>query len=149
MEVILIQDVENLGYKDDLVTVKNGYGRNYLIPQKLAVIASESAKKVRDENLKQKSYKEEKQREEANALAEKLKSTTLKIGAKVGESGKIFGSVNSIQIAEAIKAETGTEIDRKKVTMPSDSIKAVGEYKATVQLFKDVTTEITFEVVEE
>lgn len=149
MDVILIQDVENLGYKDDLVTVKNGYGRNYLIPQKLAVLASESAKKVREENLKQKSFKEDKLRKEAEALAQTLKSTTIKVGAKVGESGKIFGSVNSIQVADAIKAAIGTDVDRKKVTMPADSIKAIGEYKATVQLFKDITTEVTFEVVEE
>lgn len=145
----MIQDVDNLGYKDDLVTVKNGYARNYLIPQKLAVLADNSAKKVREENLKQKAYKEDKLREEANKLAETLKTTTIKVGAKVGESGKIFGSVNSIQVAEAIKATTGTEVDRKKVTMPEDSIKAVGEYKAKVQLFKDVAVEVTFEVVEE
>lgn len=149
MEVILIQDVDNLGYKDDLVTVKNGYGRNYLIPQKLAVLASESAQKVRQENLKQKAFKEEKLRKEAEALVEKLQGTTIKVGAKVGESGKIFGSVNSIQVAEAIKAATGTDIDRKKVSMPEDSIKQVGEYTAKVQIFKDITAEITFEVVEE
>lgn len=149
MELILLQDVDNLGYKDDLVTVKSGYGRNFLIPQKLAVIASDSARKVREENLKQKAYKENKLKEEAEGLAETLKNTVIKVGAKVGESGKIFGSVNNIQLAEAIKATTGTDIDRKKISMPSDTIKSVGEYKANVQLFKDVTVEITFEVVEE
>lgn len=149
MELILLQDVDNLGYKDDLVTVKSGYGRNFLIPRKMAVIADKSALKVREENLKQKAYKEDKLKEEANKLAETLKTTVLKVGAKVGESGKIFGSVNNIQLAEAIKTTTGTEIDRKKITMPKDAIKSVGEYKADVQLFKDVTVEVTFEVVEE
>jgi len=149
MDVILLQDVEKLGYKDDLVSVKPGYGRNYLIPKGIAMIASESAQKVRNENLKQKAFKEEKQKEEAMKVVETLKTTTVKVGAKVGENGKIFGSVNNIQLAEAIKAATGTEVDRKKITMPEEAIKTIGEFKATVQIFKDITAEVTFEVVAE
>jgi large subunit ribosomal protein L9 len=149
MEVILREDVEKLGYKDDLVDVKPGYGRNYLIPRGLAVMASPSAKKVREENLRQRAHREEKLKDEANKLAETLKKTVVKVGAKVGEEGKIFGSVNNIQLADALKKELGTEVDRKKITMPKENVKTVGTYQAQVELHKDVTTEFSFEVVEE
>ena len=149
MEVILREDVEKLGYKDDLVDVKPGYGRNYLIPRGLAVMASPSAKKVREENLRQRAHREEKLIDEANKLVETLKKTVVKVGAKVGEEGKIFGSVNNIQLADALKKELGTEVDRKKITMPKENVKTVGTYQASVELHKDVTTEFSFEVVEE
>jgi large subunit ribosomal protein L9 len=150
MEIILKKDVDNLGYTDDLVTVKNGYARNYLIPNGLAVLASPSAKKVRSENLKQRAHREAKLREEAEAMGAKLAAATIKVGAKVGESGmKIFGSVNNIQVAEAIKAALGVEVDRKKISLKGDVIKEIGSYTASVRLHKDFAQEFTFEVVAE
>lgn len=150
MEIILKQDVENLGYRDDLVTVKSGYARNFLIPKGLAVLASPSAQKVRAENLKQRAHREAKLREEAELLGSKLASGIIKVGAKVGEGGtKIFGSVNNIQVAEAVKAALGVELDRKKITLKGDAIKEVGTYTATVRLHKDVAQEFQFEVVAE
>ena len=148
MDLILKQDVENLGVKDDMVTVKNGYGRNYLIPKGLAVLATDSLKKMHAETQKQRAHKEEKIKAEATALAEKLLKKTLKIGAKVGENGKIFGSVNNIQVVDAIKA-MGLEVDRKDVKLKEDVIKQVGKYEAEVKLHRDVVETITFEVVEE
>lgn len=149
MDVILQKEVDNLGYKDDLVTVKAGYGRNFLIPNGLAVLATDSMKKVREENLRQKSHREAKLIEEANALGEKIKAGTLKVGAKVGEEGKIFGSVNNIQVADAIKAVLKVDIDRKKVDIGKEAIKAVGTYPAKVRLHKEVLIEFEFEVVAE
>ncbi|HPI86727.1 MAG TPA: 50S ribosomal protein L9, partial [Bacteroidales bacterium] len=132
MEVILIQDVANVGYKDDIVTVKNGYGRNYLIPQGMAILATETNKKVIAENKKQKSYKEDKIRSEATTIAKTLETITLKIGAKAGTSGKIFGSVNAIQIANALKEQFNFEFDRKQIEVDGESIKELGTYKAKV-----------------
>jgi len=146
MEVILLQDVPNIGHKDDIVKVKDGYGRNYLIPKGIAIMATPSAKKVHAENMKQRAHKEEKIRLEAQALAEKLQGITLVIGAKTSSTGKIFGSVNAIQIAESLK-EKGFEIDRKNIILPSDQIKEVGTYTATIKLHRDVKAEIKFEVV--
>lgn len=148
MEIILIQDVERLGSKDDIVNVKNGFARNFLIPQKKAVIATDSAKKILAENVKQRAHKEKRLREEAKTLAEKLANKKVKIGAKISSSGKIFGSVNTIQVAEAINKK-GFEIDRKQITLPEDSIKEVGTYTAKIKLFKDVVVELEFEVVGE
>ncbi|SRR5690606_19686870 len=148
MEIILIQDVERLGSKDDIVTVKDGYARNFLIPQKKAVAATSSAKKVLAENIKQRAHKEARLREEALAIAEKLANKKVKIGAKVSSAGKIFGSVNTIQVAEAINKK-GFEIDRKQITLPEDSIKEVGTYTAKIKLFKDVVVELEFDVVGE
>ncbi|MGC9355713.1 MAG: 50S ribosomal protein L9 [Mariniphaga sp.] len=148
MEIILIQDVERLGSKDDIVTVKDGYARNFLIPQKKAVAATSSAKKVLAENIKQRAHKEARLREEALAIAEKLANKKVKIGAKVSSSGKIFGSVNTIQVAEAINKK-GFEIDRKQITLPEDSIKEVGTYTAKIKLFKDVVVDLEFDVVGE
>jgi large subunit ribosomal protein L9 len=147
MEVILKQDIENLGYENDMVKVKNGYARNYLIPKGMALLATETNKKVLAEVQKQKSFKEEKLRSEAETTAKLLDKVELKIGAKAGTSGKIFGSVNSIQIAESLK-EKGYEIDRKRIDV-DDSIKELGSYTATVKLYKDIKAEVKFEVVAE
>jgi large subunit ribosomal protein L9 len=148
MEIILLQDVPKLGQKDDLVKVKNGYGRNYLIPQGYAIAASASAKKMHAENLKQRAHKEEKIKVEAQAVADKLAGVKLVIGAKTSTSGKIFGSVNTIQIAEALK-EKGFDIDRKSISLPDDQIKEVGSYKANVKLHRVVRVEIDLEVKSE
>ena len=147
MQVILKEDVVNLGYKDDIVTVKDGYGRNFLIPMGKAVIASESAKKVLAENLKQRAHKLAKIKEDALALAEKLKEVSLTIGAKTSSTGTIFGSVSNIQIAEEL-AKKGFEVDRKIIII-KEAVKEVGNYKATIKLHKEVSVEIPFEVVSE
>ncbi|HLN74092.1 MAG: 50S ribosomal protein L9 [Methylococcaceae bacterium] len=148
MEIILLQDVARLGSKDDVVTVKNGFGRNYLIPQKLAVIATESAKKVLAENTKQRAHKEAKLKELALGVAEKLKTVQLVVGAKTSSTGKIFGSVNTIMLAEAINSK-GFEIDRKQISIADDSIKEVGNYTAKIKLHREVIVELPFEVVSE
>ena len=148
MEVILKEDVANLGYKDDIVHVKDGYGRNFLIPQGKAVIASESARKVLAEVLKQRAHKIAKIKEEAEALAEKMKGVSLTIGAKTSSTGTIFGSVTNIQIAEEL-AKLGFEVDRKIIRIKEDAVKEVGSYSATVRLHEEVSVEIPFEVVSE
>ena len=147
MKVILKEDVINLGYKDDIVTVKDGYGRNFLIPTGKAVIASESAKKVLAENLKQRAHKLAKIKEDAQALAAKLEGVSLTIATKVSSTGTIFGSVGNIQIAEEL-AKLGHNIDRKIIVV-KDAVKEVGNYKAIVKLHKEVSVEIPFEVVAE
>ena len=147
MQVILKEDVINLGYKDDIVTVKDGYGRNFLIPTGKAVIASESAKKVLAENLKQRAHKLEKIKKDAEALAAKLEGVSLTIATKVSSTGTIFGSVGNIQIAEAL-SKLGHEVDRKIIVV-KDAVKEVGSYKAIVKLHKEVSVEIPFEVVAE
>lgn len=148
MEIILTQDIASLGSKDTLVKVKNGYARNYLIPQGFAVLATDSAKKILAENIKQRAHKEAKIKEEAMALAKKMTGTMLKIGAKTSSTGKIFGSVNTIQIAEALAAK-GFEIDRKNITLSDDQIKEIGNYKAKIKLHKEVSLDIDFEVFSE
>jgi large subunit ribosomal protein L9 len=145
MEIILIQDVNKLGQKDDLVNVKAGYGRNYLIPQGLAVAASSSAKKMHTENLRQRAHKEEKIKIAAQEIAGKLEGLKIVVGAKTSTSGKIFGSVNTIQIAESLK-EKGFDIERKNITLPEDQIKEVGSYKAIIKLHRDVKVEVEFEI---
>lgn len=147
MEIILLEDINNLGYKDDIVKVKNGYGRNYLIPTKKAIIASPSAKKMLAENLKQRAHKLEKIRVEAQELAEKLQGISLTIGAKTSSTGKIFGSVNNIQIAEALE-KAGYNVDRKVIVI-KEAVKEVGQYKAVLKLHKEVSVEIAFEVISE
>lgn len=149
MEVILKQDVRNLGYKDDVIKVKNGYARNYLIPKGYADIATEVNKKVHAETLKQRAFKQEKIKKEAEKIAESLKNITVKVGAKVGTSGKIFGSVNAIQIAEAILEQHKIDIDRKKIYVDGESVKEVGNYTAKINLHKEVQISINFEVVGE
>jgi large subunit ribosomal protein L9 len=147
MELILIEDVAGLGYKNDIVSVKKGYGRNYLIPQGKAVIASESARKVLAENLKQRAHKLAKIKADAEELAAKLAPVALTIATKVSATGTIFGAVGNIQIAEAL-AKLGFEIDRKTIVV-KDTVKEVGSYTATVKLHKEVSVEIPFEVVAE
>ncbi len=149
MEVILKQDVPGLGYKSDLITVKNGYARNYLIPKGLAVLATESSKKVLAEDKKQKAHKEEKILKEAEDLAKGLQALQIKIAAKAGTSGKIFGSVNEIQIANAIKEQHKFDIDRKDISVDGESIKELGEYIAKIRLHKDVVVDLKFEVYAE
>lgn len=144
MELILKQDVENLGFKDDIVTVKSGYGRNFLIPTGNAILATASAKKVLAENLKQRAYKEKKIIEDANQVAEALKALEIKIAAKVGTGDKLFGSVNNINVAEALATE-GHEIDKKFITVTT--VKRLGMYNATVRLHRDVTVDLPFEVI--
>lgn len=147
MELILKQDIKNLGEKDDIVDVKPGYGRNYLIPQGFAAMATPSAKKVLAENLKQAQFKQDKIKNDAAAIAEKLEGITLSIGAKAGESGKIFGSVNTIQIADALKKE-GFDVDRRRITFETEP-KFVGEYVANLNLHKEVKVKVPFNVVAE
>ena len=143
MEVILKQDVKNLGYKDDVVNVKPGYGRNFLIPKGLAEIATVSTKKQLTETVKQRAFKEQKLKTAAS-----LKDMIVKVGAKAGETGKIFGSVTSVQLADAIK-KLGYEVDRKNITLSEVGVKTLGTYTAQVRLHKDVIATVNFEVVQE
>ena len=149
MEVILREDIPGIGYKNDLVTVKNGYARNYLIPKGLAVLATETAKKVLAEDKKQKAHKEEKVLKEAEELGKALEALKVKIAAKAGTSGKIFGSVNDVQIANAIKEQHNFDIERKDISVDGESIKELGEYTAKIRLHKEVTAEVKFEVYAE
>ncbi|HRY97698.1 MAG TPA: 50S ribosomal protein L9 [Bacteroidales bacterium] len=149
MEVILKQDVLSLGYKDDIVNVKDGYARNYLIPQGLAMLATPSNRKMVTETQRQRAFKEEKIRKEAEALQKALESVNVRIGAKAATTGRIFGSVTNVQIADAIKDQYNYEIDRKKIHVDGDHIKELGSYKATVNIYKEIKAEITFEVFEE
>lgn len=148
MKIILTQDFEKLGQKNDIITVKTGYARNYLIPKGFAIQATDSAIKVHNENLKQRAHKEAKVREEAEKLAASIADVKLVIGAKVSSAGKIFGSVNTIQLAEALK-EKGYEIDRKDIILGEEAIKEVGSYKAVLKLHRDVKVDLDFEVIPE
>jgi large subunit ribosomal protein L9 len=148
MEIILLQDVQKLGQKDDLIHVKDGYGRNYLIPRGYAIAATPSVRKMHAENLKQRAHKEEKIKAEAQELATKMTGLNIVIGAKTSSSGKIFGSVNTIQIAEALK-DKGFEIDRKSISLPEDQIKEIGKYKAVIKLHRDLKVDVEFEIVAE
>ena len=147
MEIILKQDIKNLGEKDDIVNVKPGYGRNYLIPKGQAILATGSAKKVLSENIKQAQFKQDKIKKDADVIATKLEGVKLSIGAKAGESGKIFGSVNTIQIADALKKE-GFDVDRRRITFETEP-KFIGEYIANLNLHKEVKVQVPFEVVAE
>ncbi len=148
MKIILKQDITNLGYKDDIIIVKNGYAMNYLIPKGFAINATASAQKVHSEILKQRAHKEEKIKGEAQTLAEKLKDVSITIGAKTSSKGKIFGSVNTIQLSEALK-EKGFDIDRKQISIKEELIKEIGKYTAKVRLHKEVHVEIPFEIIAE
>ncbi|MCO5274362.1 MAG: 50S ribosomal protein L9 [Flavobacteriales bacterium] len=148
MEVILKQDVEHLGFANDLVKVKDGYARNFLLPRKLAVAATASERKQLAETLKQRAHKEAKLREEAEKNANLLAGQTVKIGAKVGEKGRIFGSVNTIMLSDAFK-QLGVEVDRKHIKIKGEAIKAIGTYQADVTFHREVVKTISFEVVEE
>ncbi|NOY46820.1 LSU ribosomal protein L9p [hydrothermal vent metagenome] len=146
MELILRQDVEGLGFKDDIVTVKNGYGRNYLIPQGEAILATSSAKKVLAENLKQRAFKEQKIVDDANKIAEAVKALEIKIAAKVGTGDKLFGSVNNINVADALE-KAGHSIDKKFINVIGGSVKRLGKYNAVVRLHREVSVDLAFEVV--
>lgn len=146
MEIILLTDIANLGHKDDIVDVKQGYGRNYLIPQGYAILATPSARKVVAENLRQRAHKEAKLRAEAEELAAQLAEVKLTIGAKTSSTGKIFGSVNSIMISESLK-EKGFDIDRKKIMLKD--VKEIGTYTALIKLHRDVKVDVEFEVISE
>ena len=148
MEIILKQDMDNLGYADEIVKVRAGYARNFLIPNGLATIANEANKKMLVETQKQRSHKALKIKGDAESVAKQLEALTLKIGAKVGESGKIFGSVNALQIADAL-SKLGVVVDRKKIHLDTEHIKALGLYTATVNLHKEIKAKINFEVVAE
>ncbi len=149
MEIILKQDVNNLGYKDDIVNVKNGYANNYLLPMGLAIIATPANKKMREETLRQRAFKEEKLRKEAETLCEALKDKSVRLAAKVGENGQLFGSVNNIQIADALKEQYNYDIDRKKIVVDGSKIKEVGTYTAIVNIYRDIKAEINLDVVAE
>ena len=146
MKVILKEDIKNVGYKDDVVEVKDGYGRNFLIPQGKAKLASESALKMLAEDIRQRGFKMDKLKKDAEALSEKLDGSTITIATKAGSTGRIFGSITTLQIANALK-EKGFEVDRRKIV--SDDIKELGTYAANVNLFKDITANISIEVVGE
>jgi large subunit ribosomal protein L9 len=148
MKIILKDNIENLGFKDEIVTVKDGYGRNYLIPRGLAAIATKSSLRVHEENLKQRAVKDKKVKDEAVKTAEGLKAAKIVVGAKAGENGKIFGSVNTIQLAEAIE-KLGFTIDKKYIKIKGEAIKALGSYDAEVRLHKDVEATFKFDVVED
>ena len=148
MNVILKQDMPNLGHKDDIITVKDGYARNYLIPKGYAMNATAQNKKVHEEILRQRAHKEAQLKEAAMQQAEELKKVSLTIGAKTSTKGKIFGSVNTIQIAEAL-IEKGFEVERKNISIKDDLIKEIGSYSATVKLHKEVLVDIPFEIISE
>ena len=148
MNVILKHDMPNLGHKDDIVLVEDGYARNYLIPKGYAINATAQAKKVHEEILRQRAHKEAQMKDAALAMADKLKEVSLSIGAKTSTKGKIFGSVNTIQIAEAL-IEKGFEVERKNISIKDDLIKEIGSYSATVKLHKEVLVDIPFDIVSE
>jgi large subunit ribosomal protein L9 len=148
MEIILKKNVDKLGYKDDIVEVKPGYALNFLIPHGYGAIATKSTKKAHEEVLRQRSHKEVKIKEEAEAIAKKIEGMTIKIGAKVGENGRIFGSVNTVQLSEMLKAE-GVDVDRKSLKIVEEPIKEVGTYTGLANLHKEVSAEFKFEVIEE
>lgn len=148
MEVILKDDVKGLGFKNDTVTVKPGYGRNYLIPQGIAIMADKTNKKIVAENIRQASHKAEKIRLDAQEIADKIGDTVLEITAKTGETGKIFGAVTTLQLSEALKNAAGVEVDRKRISFDSD-VKTTGEYTATILLHKEVKHQVRFNVVPE
>jgi len=149
MEIILKQDFPGLGHKNDLVKVRDGYARNYLIPKGFAIAATKTTKKILAENLKQQAHKEAKLRQEAEANAKKLANIVITVGAKTSSTGKIFGSVNTIQLADALNKQ-GFAVDRKNITIyDAENIKEIGTYKAKVKLYRDIVTDFTFEVISE
>ncbi len=149
MEIILKQDVANLGYKDDIVTVKNGYANNYLLPQGMAIMATPANKKMHAETLRQRAFKEEKIRKDAETLKAALDGKSVRIATKVGEQGQLFGAVNNIQVADALKEQHNYDIDRKKIVVDGTKIKEVGNYTAVVNIHKEIKAEINLEVVAE
>ena len=148
MELILKQDVEGLGFKDDVVTVKNGYGRNFLIPGGHAILATSSAKKVLAENLKQRAFKEKKIVDDANTVAKSIKAMEIKISAKVASGDKLFGSVNNSDVSTALE-KAGQKIEKKFITVTGGNVKRLGKYNAQVRLHRDVTVDLDFEIIPE
>lgn len=148
MELILKRDVENLGFADDIVSVKNGYGRNFLIPQGAAVLATPSARKVLAENLKQREYKEKKIIDDAQKEANKLKDLEVKISSKTGDGDKLFGSVNNADLAGALE-KAGVSIEKKFISIPGNNIKRLGSYEATIRFHRDVVVPFAFDVIAE
>ena len=148
MELILKKDVENLGFKDDLIKVKNGYGRNYLIPKGFAILATTSAKKVLAETLKQRAFKEAKLIKDANKVAEAIAELEIKIAAKAGTGDKLFGSINNANVAEALEA-AGHSIDKKYISVLGSTVKRLGKTQATIRLHREVIVDLDFEIVAE
>tara|TARA_B110000495_G_C22736916_1_gene432235 strand:+ start:105 stop:551 length:447 start_codon:yes stop_codon:yes gene_type:complete len=148
MKVILRKSVDNLGYKNDLVSVKDGYARNFLIPKGMAIYPTSGNLKMREETLKQSAHKEAKVAAEAEKMVEELKSMVIKVGAKVGENGKIFGSVNTLQLADELQ-KSGVAVERKNISIKEEPIKQIGTYTATIKLHRNIEQTITFEVVED
>ncbi len=146
MQIILLRDIPKLGNKEDIVNVKNGYANNYLIPQGLARLATPSAQKAHQENIKQQSHKEQQRLNEAQELAAKIEGTNIVVSAKVSSTGKIFGSINTIQLADAL-AQKNLTVDRRQIAIQQDSIKELGNYTAEAKLYKNVVARFTFEVV--
>ena len=149
MEIILKQDVINLGYKDDIVTVKDGYANNYLLPQGMAVMATPSNKKMHQETLRQRARKEENIRKEAETLKAALDGKNVRLATKVGENGQLFGSINNIQVSDALKAQYNYDVDRKKIVVDGSKIKEVGSYTALVNIYRDIKATLNLEVVSE
>ena len=147
MEIILKQDVINLGYKDDIVTVKDGYANNYLLPMGMAIMATPTNKKIHAETLRQRAFKEEKIRKDAETLKAALDGKNVRIAAKVGEQGQLFGAVNNIQVADALKAQYNYDVDRKTIALDGSKIKEVGTYSAIVNIYRDIKAELHIEVV--
>jgi large subunit ribosomal protein L9 len=148
MELILREDVQNLGFKDDIVKVKNGYGRNFLIPNGKAVVATSSARKVLAENIKQRTFKEQKLVDDANKIAKKLQALEIKIKSKVGSGDKLFGSIGSQDLSAAFE-QNGHEIEKKFINLPGKTIKRLGAYEATVRLHRAVVVQVAFEIIAE
>ena len=148
MEVLLKKDIDRLGSKDELVEVKNGYGRNFLIPKGLAILATESVKKMHAETLKQRAHKDNQLKEEATKIYEKMSKKTFKVPAKVGENRKIFGSITNIQLADSLE-KAGFKVERKNITLPTGNLKSIGKFEANIILHKEVKGKISFEIVEE
>ncbi|MBP5190043.1 MAG: 50S ribosomal protein L9 [Bacteroidales bacterium] len=149
MQIILKQDVVNLGYKDDIVTVKDGYANNYLLPQGMAIMATPANKKMHEETLRQRAFKEEKIRKDAETLKAALDGKNVRLATKVGENGQLFGSINNIQIADALKAQYNYDVDRKKIVVDGSKIKEVGTYNAVVNIYRDIKATLNLEVVNE
>ena len=148
MEILLKKDIDSLGSKDEIVSVKNGFGRNYLIPKGMAILATDSVKKMHAETLKQRAHKDNQLKEEASKVFEKLSKKTIQVPAKVGENGKIFGSITNIQLADALD-KAGFSVERKNITLPTVNIKTVGKFEADIVFHKEIKGKVSFEIIEE
>lgn len=149
MEIILLQDVTNLGYKDDIVNVKNGYANNYLLPMGKAIIATATNRKIHAENMRQRAFKEEKIRKDAETMKAALDGKVVRLTSKVGENDQLFGSITNAQVADALKAQHNYDIDRKQIVVDGDKIKTLGNYTATVNIYREYKAQLALEVVAE